>query len=183
MVWASPVDILAAAEADLDQPLLLLRAQADAVGRALDAAPAGTRAVVQAGYAAEVARLTAGADAGGTLDRRLAAIEAGQDRLLEMLGRAGRGRRGAGRGARGRCSAGSTPGTRSSRRRRRCSRRSAAGSSAWSRPPATRAAFQETLGLTLAEFLARIEARGRARRAGARAELSGRHSGERRPPP
>ena len=91
VVWASPVDILAAAEADLDQPLLLLRAQADAVGRALDAAPAGTRAVVQAGYAAEVARLTAGADAGGTLDRRLAAIEAGQDRLLEMLAAQGEG--------------------------------------------------------------------------------------------
>ena len=91
VVWASPVDILAAAEADLDQPLLLLRAQADAVGRALDAAPAGTRAVVQAGYAAEVARLTAGADAGGALDRRLAAIEAGQDRLLEMLAAQGEG--------------------------------------------------------------------------------------------
>ena len=142
VVWASPVDLLAAAEADLDQPLLLLRAQADAVSRALVAAPAGTRAVVQAGYAAEVARLTAGADAGGALDRRLAAIEIRQDRILEMLAARAEGDRALARldlpwpkpwPRRSRaCSAGSTP-------RTRCSRRSAAGSSAWPRPPATRA--------------------------------------------
>ena len=163
VVWASPVDLLAAAEADLDQPLLLLRAQADAVSRALVAAPAGTQAVVQAGYAAEVARLTAGADAGGALDRRLAAIEIRQDRILEMLAARAEGDRALARldltvaetmaealaGVLGRLDAQDALLAALGRRLERLAE--AAGDPG---------AFQETLGLTLAEFLARIEARG-----------------------
>ena len=87
-VWVSPVDILAGGEADLDQPLLLLRAQAAAVSGALEAAPAGLQAIVNARYAGEVARLTAAEEtggAGGGLDARLAAIEARQERMLERL--------------------------------------------------------------------------------------------------
>ena len=90
-IWVSPADILPEGEADLDQPLLMLRAQAGAVAAALEAAPAGLQAVVSAGYAAEVARLTAGAGLGqgvmgqGGLEARLAALEAGQARILETL--------------------------------------------------------------------------------------------------
>ena len=160
-VWTSPVDILAAAEADLDQPLLLLRAQADAVSRALDAAPAGIQAVVHAGYAVEVARLTAGADAGGALDRRLEAIEARQDRILALLATRTDGDavhaevleglldRLEAQGAllREQAAALETLG------RRLDALAAASGGSE---------AFQETLGLTLAEFLARLEAPGRA---------------------
>jgi hypothetical protein len=152
VVWASPVDILAAAEADLDQPLLLLRAQADAVGRALDAAPAGTRAVVQAGYAAEVARLTAGADAGGALDRRLAAIEIRQDRLLEMLAAQAE----ALAAVLGRLDARDAQLEAQAAMLAALGRRLERLAEAAGDP----GAFQETLGLTLAEFLARIEARG-----------------------
>jgi hypothetical protein len=152
VVWASPVDIPAAAEADLDQPLLLLRAQADAVGRALDAAPAGTRAVVQAGYAAEVARLTAGADAGGALDRRLAAIEIRQDRLLEMLAAQAE----ALAAVLGRLDARDAQLEAQAAMLAALGRRLERLAEAAGDP----GAFQETLGLTLAEFLARIEVRG-----------------------
>jgi hypothetical protein len=86
-VWVSPVDILAGGEADLDQPLLLLRAQAEAVSGTLEAVPAGLQAIINARYAGEVARLTAAAETGqgSTLDARLAAIEARQARILERL--------------------------------------------------------------------------------------------------
>ena len=89
----SPVDILAGGDADLDQPLLLLRAQAAAIGGALEAAPAGLQAIVNARYAGEVARLTAAAEAGSGLDARLAAIEAGQERILGASRRRRRARR------------------------------------------------------------------------------------------
>lgn len=84
-VWVSPVDILAGGEADFDQPLLLLRAQAVAVSGALETASSGLQAVINARYAGEVARLTAAAETGGDLDIRLAAIEARQERVLERL--------------------------------------------------------------------------------------------------
>ena len=69
-IWVSPADILPGAETDLDQPLLLLRAQAEAVAGALEAAPTPLQAVVSARYAAEVARLTAGAASGSGSRRR-----------------------------------------------------------------------------------------------------------------
>ena len=60
--WLAPIehlpDQLSEAGASLAQPLLLLRAQAAAVGAALAAAGPGLQAVINAGYATEVARLT-----------------------------------------------------------------------------------------------------------------------------
>lgn len=86
-----------ASGAALDAPLLLLRAQADAVGEAVAsariAAPeAGLQAVIQARYAAETARLTArslaAAEPGTALARRLAAIELRQEEILARLAEA-----------------------------------------------------------------------------------------------
>ena len=68
-----------------DLPLLLLRAQAEAVAAGLEAAGPGTQAVVQARYAVEAARLAAGAEPGSALARRLAVIETRQEEILEML--------------------------------------------------------------------------------------------------
>lgn len=111
-VWLTPTDGLPEAEEDegrLDQPLLLLRAEARAVKEALADAPE-LRAVIQARHATEAARLTArlttdlagdlasdfasdfGADltsglAGEEtpLARRLAAIERRQAEILDLL--------------------------------------------------------------------------------------------------
>jgi hypothetical protein len=63
----------------------LLRARETAVAAGLAAAPAGVRAVVDARYAAETARLIAGAAPGSELAGRLAAIEARQAELSEQL--------------------------------------------------------------------------------------------------
>jgi hypothetical protein len=83
-IWVSTADILAGdPAADLEAPLLLFRAQAAAVEGALasgegpEAPPAPLQAVINARYAAEVARLTAGAAPGSALDARLAALETG----------------------------------------------------------------------------------------------------------
>ena len=87
-VWLNPTDLLAEAGAALSPPLMLLRAQGEAVrGVALEAAGPGVLAVVNARYAAEVARLTvaAAAGAGGALDDRLAALEARQAAILAKL--------------------------------------------------------------------------------------------------
>lgn len=159
-VWASPVDLLAATESDLDpdldQPLLLLRSQAEAVEGALAAAPAGLQAVVQAGYAAEVARLTAGAAPGGALDARLAAIESRQERLLETL-------------LESRDAPAALAATlervlarleaQDDRLRAQAAALEALGERLAGLGLAAPGAFQETLGLALAEFLARLEAR------------------------
>lgn len=80
--------------APLDAPLLLLRAQDASVGGAVAAAriaapEAGLQAVIQARYAAETARLTArslaAAEPGTALARRLAAIELRQEEILARL--------------------------------------------------------------------------------------------------
>jgi hypothetical protein len=92
-VWLSATDPLPDAAAPLDQPLLLLRAHASAVAEAVTAAAPGLRAVIDARYAAETARLTAqqiarqaiGAEAGTPLARRLAVIELRQEAILERL--------------------------------------------------------------------------------------------------
>jgi hypothetical protein len=81
-VWISATDLVPAA-APLDQPLLVLRAQAEAVEGALAAAPAELQAVIGARFAAATARLVAGE--AGPLAERLAAVEARQMQILALL--------------------------------------------------------------------------------------------------
>lgn len=80
-VWVSATERPEAA--DLDQPLLLLRAQAEAVQGALEPAGPEISAVIGARFAAAAARIAAGE--GGLLDARLAAIEARQARILAAI--------------------------------------------------------------------------------------------------
>lgn len=171
-VWVSPVDILAGGDADLDQPLLLLRAQAAAIAGALEAAPAGLQAIINARYAGEVARLTAATEAGRGLDARLAAIEAGQERILGLIAAPP-----PGEAALARLEAGVTATlnavleevlrrldgqeallrAQAAEAEARIAARieALAGRTAAADPG--QAAFRESLGLTLAEFLARLE--------------------------
>ena len=93
-VWVSATERPEAA--DLDRPLLMLRAQAEAVEAALEAAGPELTAVIGARFAAAAARIAAGAEDGG-LAERLAAIEARQAAIARgdrgpRRGRAGRGR-------------------------------------------------------------------------------------------
>jgi len=102
--WVSATDLIASDEAasdhaatagepavDLDAPLLLLRAGAAAVADGLACAGAGVQAVVSAGFAVRAARLAAGRIEGESgpaapdLGRRLAALEAGQGRIEAAL--------------------------------------------------------------------------------------------------
>lgn len=71
--------------AALSRPLAFLRAQDDAVSGALCEAGSDLQAVVNARYATECARLTASVDPGGALAARLEAIEARQAGILERL--------------------------------------------------------------------------------------------------
>ena len=84
-VWLNATDLLSDAEAPLDQTILLLRAQAAAVAAGLESATPAVQAVINARYAVECARLAAAADPGSPLARRLAVIETRQEELLEML--------------------------------------------------------------------------------------------------
>lgn len=59
-VWLNPTDLLPEAGAQLEQPLLFLRAQAAAVADGLSTAGPEVAAVISARYAAEVARLSTG---------------------------------------------------------------------------------------------------------------------------
>ena len=158
-VWLNATDLLPEAGAALAQPLLLLRAQAAAVTAALETAAPELQAVINARYAAEVARLTADADVGGPLAARLAAIEARQGEILERL------------------ASGPDPALASltatlATMLQRLDAQSqvlhthiaredqvAARLAEISDLAATPQAFQETIGLTLAEFLAQIERR------------------------
>ena len=89
-VWVSATEILPAEETAcataLAQPLALLRAQGIAVEAGLEAAGAGVQAIVNARFAAAAAQLVAGAEPGSVLDARLSAIEANQAALLAALG-------------------------------------------------------------------------------------------------
>jgi hypothetical protein len=78
-VWVNGTDVPAAPDA----PVLLLRAQAEAVTGALEAAGPGLSAVIGARFAAAAARLAAGDT--GVLAERLAAIEARQAQVLERI--------------------------------------------------------------------------------------------------
>jgi len=89
--WVSATDLLAdapAAEAGTGEaalpaaPILFLRAHGAAVADTLAADP-GLQAVIDAAHALEVARLIAAGDAGAPLARRLAVIEAGIEELRE----------------------------------------------------------------------------------------------------
>lgn len=90
-VWVSATDAAAEAEAGLEQPLLLLRAQAGAVADAVADAGPDLQAVVSARFATAAARMAAdmvtgmAAGATGPLAGRLAAIEARQDEILSAL--------------------------------------------------------------------------------------------------
>lgn len=165
-VWLNPTDLMAE-DAALSPPLMLLRAQGAAAGGALEAAGPGVLAVVNARYAAEVARLTAAAagEDGGALADRLAAIEARQAAILDRL-EARDAARGTETAALARLS--ETLAVALQRldaqaevlhghiaREDRVAGRLAEIAAL----PAASGDFEERLGLTLAEFLARLEAR------------------------
>jgi len=185
-IWVSPADILAGgATPDLEAPLLLLRAQAAAVEGALaaggegpggpEAPTAPLQAVISARYAAEVARLTAGAEPGSALDGRLAALETALETGIAALGArlaalAGavpdRASSEAGVAAAIEAAAGGLAGEISRRLDAQAAAIAALGEglaalAAAPRPDPGGAAalddFRESVGLTLAEFLARIE--------------------------
>jgi hypothetical protein len=84
-VWLNPTDLLPEAGGALAQPLLVLRAHAAAVSEGLAAAGPELQAVVNARFAVECARLAASAEAGSALAARLAAIEVRQAEILEKL--------------------------------------------------------------------------------------------------
>ncbi len=159
-VWVNATDLLPEA-APLDQPILLLRAHGDAVAAGLEAAGPEVQAVINARFAAETARLAAGADAGGPLAARLAAIEARQDEIMAAL--AARAGTDAALTQIAETLAALLPRVEAqaemleghiAREDIVAARLAELGAMA-----GTPAAFQETLGLTLAEFLARLERR------------------------
>jgi hypothetical protein len=88
-VWLNTTDLLPEADAALAQPILLLRAQETAVIGALESAGPKVQAIVNARYAAECARLTmeqaASDGAGEGLASRLMTIEAHQKEIIERV--------------------------------------------------------------------------------------------------
>ena len=162
-VWVSATERPEAT--DLDQPLLMLRAQGEAV---LEAAGPALMAVIGAGFAARAARIAAGAEGAGLADRladRLAAIEARQEAILAGLAARAEDER-TGAEALGRLAAAlgqvlqrldaqaDVIHAHIAREDMVAGRLAELAAMA-----GTPAAFRETLGVTLAEFLARIENR------------------------
>lgn len=93
-IWIGATDLLpddtetmpdAAETAVPDAPVMLLRAHAGAVTAALVAAGPGVQAVIDARYAVECARLTAGAETSTALGPRLGAIEAALEETRAAL--------------------------------------------------------------------------------------------------
>ena len=84
-VWLNATDLLPDAGAGLEQPLLVLRAHAEAVAGGDRGGGPGLQAVIGARFAADCARLIAGAEPGGALDARLGALEARQAEMLTAL--------------------------------------------------------------------------------------------------
>lgn len=172
-VWLNATDLLPEADAAFAQPILLLRAQDAAVTGALESAGPEIQAVVNARYAAECARLTmeqATTDgAGEGLAERLAALEARQGEILNTL---------AAREAAVQETLASLSGTLGLVLKRLDAQATTLGAHL-ERQQATVGhgsqdaaglleaadAFKKTLGLTLAEFLARIEQRAEEDRA------------------
>jgi hypothetical protein len=177
-VWLNATDLLPEADAALAQPILLLRAQDAAISGALESAGPEIQAVVNARYAAECARLTVeqtiSDGAGERLASQLVAIEERQRAILEGLAI--------------RDAATQETLTALSRTLARVLDRLDAQAEALNahmeheaRAPATQdaqniaetvEAFRKTLGLTLAEFLARIEQRSEEDRAAIRISQS-----------
>jgi len=159
-VWVNATDLLPEA-APLDQPILLLRAQGDAVAAGLEAAGPEVQAVINARFAAETARLVAGADAGGPLAARLAAIEARQDEIIGAL--AARAGTDAALSRVAETLAALLPRVEAQAEmlEGHIAREDivAARLAELAAMAGTPVAFQESLGLTLAEFLARLERR------------------------
>ncbi|HRO12022.1 MAG TPA: hypothetical protein PK452_10855 [Amaricoccus sp.] len=166
-VWISATDLLPDAALP-EAPLLLLRAEGEAVAAGLAAAGPGTQAVIHARFAVEAARLAAGAEPGSALARRLAVIETRQEEILEMLVERAEEAATLGRlaatlagiverlDAQGAALAGLAAETGA------LSSRVAALAAAPDAPDAAaeaaaQAAFRRDLGLALAEFLARLE--------------------------
>lgn len=160
-IWVNAADLAPEDGAALDQPLLVLRTQGEAVAGALEAAGPDLQAVINARVAVETARLTASAGPGGPLAARLEAIEARQAEILAALeARAGTDA----------ALAKLTETLAAALQRLDAQSEMLNGQIAREDMVAGRlaeladlagapAAFQETLGITLAEFLARLERR------------------------
>jgi hypothetical protein len=160
-VWVSATERPEAT--DLDQPLLLLRAHGEAVEGTLAAAGPEVQAVIGARFAAAAVRIAAGTE-GGALADRLAAIEARQETILATIE--------AGQGGQAEAEALARLGAALAQVLQRLDAQAdvlhahiaredqvagrLAELSALAGTPST---FRETLGLTLAEFLARLEDR------------------------
>lgn len=159
-VWLNATDLLPEADAALAQPILLLRAQDRAVTGALESAGPEIKAVINARYAAECARLTleqaADPASGGALAARLAALEARQETILSRLDAQGE-------------SADAVLTALSetlSAVLQRLETQDELLNTLIARDET--ATFQKTLGVTLAEFLARLEQRSEEDRAAMR---------------
>lgn len=161
-IWIGAVELAAEAggeaEALPEAALLTLRAHGTAVAEGLALAAPGLQAVIDARYATDCARRTAAAAPGEALDRRLAAIEAQLAGVAEAL--AVQAATGAALGqisdllgtiAQHLDSQSGLLQARLAHDTRLVEQLDARG--------AAPAAFLETLGLTLAEFLARLERR------------------------
>jgi hypothetical protein len=154
-VWISATDLVSA-PAVLDQPLILLRAQAEAVQGALTAAAPDLQAVIGARFAAATARLVAGET--GALAERLAAIEARQAQILATLEAQTAGPSADLAAVTEALAAIAVRLDAQGSSQEMVASRLAELAAAAVAP----SAFQETLGLTLAEFLARLERREEA---------------------
>jgi hypothetical protein len=147
-VWVNGTEVPAAPDA----PVLLLRAQAEAVAGGLEAAGPGLVAVIGARFAAAAARLAAGSE--GALAERLAAIEARQAQILAGI---------EAQAAQGAALArvGETLAAVLERLDAQAAREDmvAARLAELAEVAGRPSAFQETLGVTLAEFLAELERR------------------------
>jgi hypothetical protein len=169
-VWVSATERPEAT--DFDQPLLLLRAHGAAVEGALAAAGTELQAVIGARFAAAAARIAAGAE-GGALADRLAAIEARQATILAAVEAGQAGVEALGRLAAALARVLERLDAQADVLHAHIAREDlVAGRLAeLSALAGTPSAFQETLGLTLAEFLARLE--GGAAPAAARTTQAG----------
>ncbi len=167
-VWLNATDLLPEADAVFAQPILLLRAQDAAVTGALESAGPGLQAVINAGYAAECARLTLeqaiSGDAGEGLAERIAerltALEARQGEILKAQ---------EAQAAVAQEALANLSGTLALVLKRLDAQAAMLGPHLERQDSAglldAAEAFRKTLGLTLAEFLARIEQRAEEDRA------------------
>jgi hypothetical protein len=176
-VWINATDLLPEAEAALAQPILLVRAQDTAITGALESAGPELQAVINARYAAECARLTleqiSTSGIGGGLAERLSRIEAEQIEFFERQAsrQSGLEETLAGLSA-------TLSGTMAAILQRlesqadllqgHITQESRMSDQSARDVTAATEAFRETLGVTFAEFLARLEQRAEEDRAALR---------------